>query len=53
MQNFTDLEKKIGINFKDKNLLESAFIHRSYINEHKNEGLMNNERLEFLGDAVL
>ncbi|MDP2643240.1 MAG: ribonuclease III [Candidatus Peregrinibacteria bacterium] len=53
MQNFTDLEKKIGIKFKDQKLLESAFIHRSYINEHKKEGLSDNERLEFLGDAVL
>ncbi|MCK9185928.1 ribonuclease III [Candidatus Gracilibacteria bacterium] len=53
MQNFSDIEEKIGITFKDKKLLENAFIHRSFINEHKKEGLIDNERLEFLGDAVL
>lgn len=50
---FGEFEKKIGLNFKDKNLLKQAFIHRSYINENKNSGLVHNERLEFLGDAVL
>jgi len=53
MQTFSDLEKKIGIKFKDQKLLEKAFVHRSYINEHKKEGLLDNERMEFLGDAVL
>lgn len=48
-----DFEKKIGIDFKDKNLLKQAFIHRSYINENRDEKLDHNERLEFLGDAVL
>jgi len=46
-------EKKIGLKFKDKNLLKNAFIHRSYLNEHLEENLPNNERLEFLGDSVL
>lgn len=46
-------EKKINIQFKDKQLYKQVFIHRSYINEHRNTGLKNNERLEFLGDAVL
>lgn len=46
-------EKKIGINFKDKNLLSQAFTHRSYINENPSLGREHNERLEFLGDAVL
>lgn len=50
---FTEFEKKINIDFKDKNLLKQAFIHRSYINENKSSGLNHNERLEFLGDAVL
>ncbi len=50
---FANFEKKIGIEFKDKNLLKQAFIHRSYINENKNLNLDHNERLEFLGDAVL
>jgi ribonuclease-3 len=53
MQDYKDLEKKIGIKFKDKSLLETAFVHKSYINEHKGEGIADNERLEFLGDAVL
>jgi len=47
-----DLEKKIGIQFKDKSLLQLVFIHRSYLNEHKSVK-EHNERLEFLGDAVL
>lgn len=46
--------KKINtINFKNHALLEQAFIHRSYINENPRTGLIHNERLEFLGDAVL
>mgnify|MGYP001560748485 CR=1 FL=1 len=53
MINFTDFEKHTGINFKDKDLLKQAFIHRSYINENPSAGLTHNERLEFLGDAVL
>lgn len=48
-----DFEKKIGIQFKDRSLLERVFIHRSYLNEHKESKLEHNERLEFLGDAVL
>src|SRR3989304_2884827 len=47
------LERKIGLNFKDKDLLKQAFIHRSYLNEHPEERLPHNERLEFLGDSVL
>lgn len=46
-------EEKLGVSFKDRSLLETAFTHRSYINEHRGEGLEHNERLEFLGDAVL
>ncbi len=46
-------EQKIGTSFKDKALLKQAFTHRSYLNENKNTGLEHNERLEFLGDAVL
>lgn len=48
-----DFEKSIGVQFKDKSLLEQVFIHRSYLNEHKGLNLEHNERLEFLGDAVL
>lgn len=52
-RDFSILEKKVGINFENKNLLIQAFIHRSYINENSNVKLGHNERLEFLGDAVL
>lgn len=50
---FTPLEKELGVRFKNRKILEMAFIHTSYINEVKNKNLENNERLEFLGDAVL
>ncbi len=53
MINFSDFEKKTTITFKDKNLLKQAFTHRSYINENGGAGIGHNERLEFLGDAVL
>ncbi len=53
MINFANFEKKTKIVFKDKKLLEQAFIHRSYINENPGVKLSHNERLEFLGDAVL
>jgi len=48
-----DLSKKIGVKFKDANLLEQVLIHKSYLNENRDSKLENNERLEFLGDAVL
>ncbi len=47
------IENQIGYTFNDKLLLQKAFVHRSYFNEHKEEILEHNERLEFLGDAVL
>jgi ribonuclease-3 len=53
MAEFKNLESKIGINFKDKDLLKQAFVHRSYLNENPDFHLAHNERLEFLGDAVL
>lgn len=53
MIDFAEFEKKTKIVFKDKSLLKQAFIHRSYINETPSSGLSHNERLEFLGDAVL
>jgi len=53
MIKFSDFEKKTKIIFKNKDLLKQAFIHRSYINENENSGFSHNERLEFLGDAVL
>ena len=48
-----DLQKQLKVEFSDPALLERAFIHRSYLNEHPKLGLEHNERLEFLGDAVL
>lgn len=50
---YKNLEKKLGFKFKNQELLKNAFIHRSYLNEHKNSKMESNERLEFLGDAVL
>lgn len=50
---FSKFEKIVGVTFKDKNLLKQAFTHRSYINENRSLKLEHNERLEFLGDAVL
>ncbi len=52
-RDFSIFERKIGIDFKQKALLKQAFIHRSYLNEHRELTLEHNERLEFLGDAVL
>lgn len=53
MKEFGLLEKKLGLQFKNKDLLKQAFVHRSYLNENPALGLEQNERLEFLGDAVL
>lgn len=53
MKDFTKLEKSLGIEFKNKDLLIQSFCHRSYLNENTKSDLSNNERLEFLGDAVL
>ncbi len=52
-KDFSQFEKKVGINFHNKKLLKEAFTHRSYINENRKCGWFHNERLEFLGDAVL
>lgn len=51
--NIHDFEAVLGLKFKDITILERAFTHRSYLNEHPNLGLEHNERQEFLGDAVL
>jgi ribonuclease-3 len=53
MADFKKFEKEIGIEFNNKDLLTQAFIHRSYLNENAKLGIGHNERLEFLGDAVL
>lgn len=52
-RNWDAFETLIGVTFKDRDLLAQAFIHRSYLNENPRTGLSHNERLEFLGDAVL
>lgn len=57
MKEFSILEKKLGVKFKNKDLLKQAFTHRSYLNENpgfpgRTGKLEHNERLEFLGDAV-
>ncbi len=52
-KNLKSLEKTIGTKFNDENLLKQALVHRSYLNEHPGFALDHNERLEFLGDAVL
>lgn len=51
--NFQELETKLSITFSNQTLLLEAFTHSSYVNEHHRKNLANNERLEFLGDAVL
>ncbi len=53
IKDLTLFEKSLKLKFKNKSLLQQAFVHRSYLNEHKSFELDHNERLEFLGDAVL
>jgi len=53
MKDFSLFEKKLDLKFKNKDLLTQAFVHRSYLNENPKFVLEQNERLEFLGDAVL
>ncbi len=53
MKEIKDLEKILMVNFDNHNILLQALTHRSYINENKSQKLSHNERLEFLGDAVL
>jgi ribonuclease-3 len=53
MKDFSKLEKKLKVEFENKDLLVQAFAHRSYLNENPDFNLFHNERLEFLGDAVI
>ncbi|MBZ9578597.1 ribonuclease III [Patescibacteria group bacterium] len=53
MKDFSPLEEKLNLKFKNKDFLIQAFVHRSYLNENPDFYLPHNERLEFLGDAVL
>ncbi len=50
---YEELEKNIGITFEDKDLLDTAFVHKSFMNEYDKDDKGDNERMEFLGDAVL
>ena len=52
IKQFEQLQNRIDVHFTDESLLTLAFIHKSFVNEHENEE-GHNERLEFLGDAVL
>lgn len=52
-QKIEAFSKRIGVTFNDPILLRTAFTHRSYVNEHRGDAVEHNERLEFLGDAVL
>lgn len=53
MKDLSSLEKAIKIKFRNQDLLQQALVHRSYLNENEDFPLDHNERLEFLGDAVL
>lgn len=53
MENLEKLQQRLGVNFNEPQLLAQALVHRSYLNEAIGKGLESNERLEFLGDAVL
>ncbi len=53
MEDFSDLETIVGVTFSDYSLISRALTHRSYLNENPDKALEDNERLEFLGDAVL
>jgi ribonuclease-3 len=52
-ERYQKLQEKIGVEFKNLNMLDLAFVHKSYLNEHRDLKKEHNERLEFLGDAVL
>lgn len=52
-KNIAPVEEAVGVKFSNINLLRQALVHRSYLNEHRDFPLDHNERLEFLGDAVL
>jgi ribonuclease-3 len=50
---YEDLEARIGYVFQDKDLLREALTHSTYVNEHRDEQLQDNQRLEFLGDSIV
>lgn len=52
-KDLSELQKTLGVTFSNVDILRQALVHRSYLNEHRDFPLEHNERLEFLGDAVL
>lgn len=52
-EKLSEIERRLGFNFRDRSLLRQAFVHGSYVNEAKPERVESYQRLEFLGDAVL
>jgi ribonuclease-3 len=53
LTDLVELQATLGVQFRDLNLLQQSLVHRSYLNENPDQPLESNERLEFLGDAVL
>ncbi len=53
MKDLTPFEQKLGVSFHDKSLLQQALLHSSYLNENPHSPLSSNERMEFLGDALI
>ncbi|GED28967.1 ribonuclease 3 [Brevibacillus centrosporus] len=53
VMSFAELQERIGVRFHDESVLRQAFTHSSYVNEQRGKRIQDNERLEFLGDAVL
>lgn len=53
MEKYQNLENTIGVHFSNYETLDTAFVHKSFVNENKGKHIEHNERLEFLGDAVL
>ena len=53
MRHLDSLEESLGISFKERSLLRLAFVHSSYLNENPDQFPQSNERLEFLGDALI
>ena len=53
MSNIHDIQSALGIAFRNPSLLQQAFVHTSYINENPDAAIHDNQRMEFLGDAVL
>ena len=53
MVDWSECQRTLGLSFRHEPLLEEALVHSSYLNEHRGCGAASNERLEFLGDAIL